>query len=270
MENTEFVWLIGEKADKTPIEYEVMAWANTQLPETYILNDDYLQNQGLKTSTAYMCTAFGTTNWCNEVKHKRLNPERYNWETLWNYMISKDRLDPKVWAYLIDALKSAKELNYINGWTNVYTIESIKQALFNDKFILVWSTSIDWKKTILAPFIAIKWNTYWHAFIIVGYDDKKQLLVCENSYWDKFDKGRFYIKYEDFWLLFNSKFAVHIDDINFQKLNKLLAETKKFNYKDFYDLYLKNKSWTERRLWELAAQIRYIWKVNNKELLKLL
>lgn len=273
MENKEFVWLIGEAKDKTPIEYEVMSWATENLPSRHILNDEYFQNQWLTEETKYMCTAFSTTSWINEMKHKRLNPDRYEWTTLGRYMISKNRLDPKVGAYLKDAVLSAKELWYIDWWTLASTLESIKKALYNDKCIVVWSNTINRKETRLNKSIVVKGKSYWHAFLIVGYDDNFEgwVLICENSYGDKaYDNWRFYIKYSDYDVLYYSKFVLHIDDTNFKKLNELLEESKKFNYKDFYDRNIKHKTWTERRMWELAAQIRYIWKVNNKQLLKLL
>lgn len=273
MENKDFVWLIGEAKDKLPIDYEVMSWAELELPKKYVLNDDYFQNQGLSEETKYMCTAFSTTSWVNEVKHKRLNPDRYNGTTLGRYMVSKNLLDTKAGAYLKDAVKCAKDLGYINGWTLASGLESIKKALFNDKPIVVWSNTIDWKKTRLNKAVVVKWSSYWHAFLIVGYDDNFEwwVIICENSYWDKaFDNWRFYIKYSDIDVLYYSKFVLHIDDSNFKFLNELLAESKKYGYKDFYDVHIKHRTWTERVMGELAAQMRYIWKVNNKALLKLL
>lgn len=264
-----FKWCLWEKEDKLSIDYELM-WANKEIPSKYVLNDNYLQDQSLLEETAYMCTAFANTSWANEILHKRLNPTKYNGLKLWAYMVWKWLLDTKAWAYIIDAVKSSKEMWIINGYTTVRTLEEIKSAIANDRPVVCGSNKINRKLTFPAPYIAVRWDSYWHCFFISWYDDEKQVLICENSYWILFDKGRFYIKYSDIDILFPSKFAIYIDDTNFNKLNELIKQAKKWGNIEFYNLYIKHKTWTERMLWMLAAQIVFIKKINSKELKELI
>lgn len=264
-----FVWCIWDKPDALWIDYEIM-WANWELPSKAVLNDQWLQNQSLDEKTKYMCTAFSNTSWANEILSKRMVDKKHKWIELWMYMVTKWLLDIKAWAYIIDACKCAKEQWIINWYTTVKTLNEIKSAIANDRPVMVGSNQINRKETLNAPYIAIRGSSYWHAFFIAWYDDEKKLLICENSYWDKFDNWRFYIKYEDLDILFSGKFAVYIDDTNFNKLNILIKEAKIWWYKDFYDLYIKWKTWEDKMLAMLAYQLVFIKKVNNKELLNLI
>jgi len=264
-----YTGLRWEKEDLLWIDYEIMGDGNNTIPLKYSINDNYLQDQSLKRRTAYMCTAFAATSWANEVLHKYNFPKRYSWEVLGEYMVTKGLLDVNFWAYLIDAVKCAKELKYLDGYTTVRTIEQVKLAISHNKPLVVWSNRIDWKFTEKSPFIVREKASYWHAFLVTWYDDETQLLECENSYWNKFNKWRFYIKYSDFHLLYPSKFALHINDDKFIKLNNLIKDAKVKGYKSFMD-ELMTKSWRERMYYELASQLVFLKKVNNKKLLELI
>lgn len=265
-----FKWVIWDKEDNLSIDYELFAWSEVELPKKYVLNNDRTQHQGITEETAYMCTAFANTEWANEILYKRWNNKSHKWITLGRYMVEKWLLDIKSGAYIIDAVKCAKDIWIINGYTTIKTIQQIKESIYKDRPIVVWSNQINRKETQISPFIATRKSSYWHAFVIVWYDDERWVLICENSYGNMFDKWRFYIKYDDFDILYFSKFSIFINDDNFTKLNYLKEELKRFWYKDFYDLYIKWKTWTDRMLWELAYQLVILKKVNNKELLKLL
>lgn len=268
MDTRIFKWVIWDKSDDLSIDYEVMSWGFVELPKTYVLNNNHLQDQSLTKETAYMCTAFANAEWANEINYKRWNNKLYEWLKLWAYMVSKKLLDPKKWAYIIDAVKSAKEMWMISWYTTVKTIEEIKDSIYKDRPVIVWTNLINRKETLKPPYIAIRWQSYWHAFFIAWYDEEK--FICENSYWKLFDNWRFYIKYKDFDLLFNSKFSIFVDDDNFTKLNYFIWQAKKWWYRDFYDLHIKNKTWIDKMLATLANQLVFLKKVNNKELLDLI
>lgn len=79
-----------------------------------------------------------------------------------------------------------------------------------------------------------------------------------------FNKWRFTLLYKDFWLLYNTKIVDIVNNNNFKLLNKYLKLSKELKYKE-YSEHNKNIIWDEKMIANIAGQIRYIGKVNNKK-----
>lgn len=271
--NNLFVWA-ADKVESTLVPYELVWW-DIVLPIRYIYSDWLVNHQWLDDNTKYCCVFFWEANSINEIRNKLklLKPlGEVKWEHISNYAERIWRLDRKSWALLIDWPKTSKDLGLIDWYAQCNTIDDVKKALVEQWPIWVWSNKIDWKYTMNSPYIVREWKSYWHKFIIVWYDDEKRYFICENSYWKElFDNWRFYLKYENFNLLFNTKTANFINDNRFKLLDEYLKLTKSMSYKKFYEVYIKGEN-NNLKLWlkKLAAQIRYIKKINSKELLELI
>jgi hypothetical protein len=201
-------WAIDSQ-DERNYNYWEMVWTIWDLPISKIIDDWVYQNQWLYKETAYFCVAYSHSHWSNIENSIEWSWDRITWLALGREMVKKWLLDTKVWAYIIDWAKTLKDLKFISWFAQISTIDEIKHSIFNNRPVTTGSNTINWKETVNNNNIAVRWNSYWHAFLIIGYNDETKLLICKNSYWtEKFDKGRFYIKYEDFDLLYNSKFSL--------------------------------------------------------------
>lgn len=186
--------------DERDYPYEDIAWAEIILPKKYICETGYWQNQKADWYI-YWCVYYSWAEASNFVTKKRL---------LWKDFI-KNSKTRKEWVgdKISNWTKLLLELWIISWYWQVGTLLSVKQSIFNNRPILTWSNTIDWKATKLNKNIAVRWTWYWHAFHIIWYDDDKKLLICKNSYWpDYMDKWNFYIKYEDFDLLYNTRHSL--------------------------------------------------------------
>jgi hypothetical protein len=166
-----------------------------------------------------------TTNAINEWNLLKWINTNYKWEVLWNRMVELWLLNPSVWAYVIDAIKIAKDMWWFTSYYQVNTVEQIKTALYRWYVIVTWTNRIDWKDARDWTVDHI-WSWSWHAFTITGYQDRKRIkrlkvdntkkwlhkgwyiwcVVCENSYWETYwDEWWFWIPYEliEKWILFN-------------------------------------------------------------------
>lgn len=230
--------------DKRNYQYGLFETLWTQLPKKVLLNDWKITNQWYARYW-YWCVAFSTTNWINEILYTL--KEEKDPIVLFEEMVSKKLLDIKKGAYIIDWPKTSKLLGWITWYLQVNTLREIKDSLYKKRPLVIWSNKINWSLTKKFPHIAIEWNSYWHRFLIVWYDDDKQLLTCENSYWDTFDYWRFYISYDDIWLLFPSKFSLYIDKAdNFSKLKEYIKEAKSIWYVNYTNNMVKIKDKTSK------------------------
>lgn len=265
-----------DKVDERNIPYELICklwWVNNELPKSYILNDGFILNQDILEKYYYACVFFWESNNINEIYNKFwIRRIITNWKDLADEAISKWVLDIKQGAFLIDWPKIAKDMGLINWFAIVSALEEIKHSIVNFWPISVWSNSIDWKETLTNNNIAVAWSSYGHKFIIVWYDDEKELLICENSFWKNYnDNWRFYLKYSDLWLLFNTKTVNFINNDKFEMINFYIDKAKTLWYKDFTETYIIWKpDWIPKMLATLSAQIVFLKKLNKQELLELI
>ena len=196
--------------DERDWEYNAIFGADPILPSFYIIDDGEYQNQKLEEVTRYMCVFYSSSHGSNIQNYIEGGLTRIGGKELWLIALEKNLLDPKAWALIQSWPKLLKAEGYIDWWAKVSTMEEIRGAICNHRPIIVWSNKIDWKVAKASPFIATEGVSYWHAFIIIWYDDDDELLICKNSYWNEvFDEGVFYIKYSEYsQILFPSKYAI--------------------------------------------------------------
>lgn len=254
-----------DKVLDTDILYCLVWWENKKI-NYKLLNNEECQDQD--EDWYYMwCVWYANAHWTN------IN----NYQTIYGWLVF-DRMVKRWWAsllwgaYVIEWPKQALIDKRIIGYTRIKTLEECKQALTNKNTIQTWSKLINRKKTRQNKNIVVKWTSAWHSFIINWFDDKNKLLICKNSYGlDDFDKWLFYLKYEDFDLLFNSKYILHRMNEYLELINKYLKELKDCSLDSAYKVY-NNKKYQENKkdfyCYRIAYEIRFIWKINSKELLE--
>ena len=270
MDFEKILWGAIDKEEPTLIPYELF-WSNKPLPTKFRYNDSRVNNQA-QPWYEYSCVFFWEANSINEIRNKQKIPWIVKGETLADKAERLWILDKTKWALLINWPKLSKSEWLIDWYVGCFTLEDVKRWLVEQWPIWVWSNQINRDETMKSPFIATKKSSYGHKFIIVWYDDEKKLLICENSYWPQlFDWWRFYIRYEDFDLLYQTKTANFIKDTRFQKLDDYLKLTKAMKMDEFHKQHYETETnQLNKMLKRLAMQIRYIWKINTKELLELI
>lgn len=191
--------------DSRDLHYMEVFWV-WELPPFIWFNFSPIYNQWNKNDpdTAYWCTCYASAHCVNEEncyehdKCKLVSPSK-----MWKLALTR-WANIKKWWSLQWAANLAKDLWFISGYTLCRSLGEVKQALASNQTIQSWSNKINWKKTLENGNVAVEGDSYWHSFAIVGYDDSTKMLRCRNSYGDKtFDAGHFFIKYEDFRLLFS-------------------------------------------------------------------
>lgn len=199
--------------DDLDYSYEEILWADIKFPKRVLLTDNEIQNQA-QGNDYNSCVFYSNSSNSNILNHYEWSDIYISWKDLAIKAERKGYLDRKAWAYLSTWPKLLKEEWYITGYFKVNTLEWYKTAIVNKQPVSLGSNQIDWSKAKKYPFIA-EWPTgSWHAFEGVGYDDENEWIICQNSYTDKmYDKWRFYIKYEDWDLLFPSKYVL-IDTVD--------------------------------------------------------
>lgn len=209
-----------DNPDIRNFSYSEIAWANINLPTSYIIDDiaDY-QNQGLEKVTQYMCTAFATTHWVNILNNiENLWEEDYVAKDFWLKMVDLWRLNTESGAYIIDAPKTAKELWRIAWYFQVYTIEDLKKAIYEGHPVVTWSNKLAWDKVCYAK------ENYGHCILIIGYNEK--WFIIKNSYGkNKYNNWTNLLPYNLFDKLMYTKLAL-VDNPNTILLykQKLMAE----------------------------------------------
>lgn len=114
-------------------------------------------------------------------------------------------------AWIQDGPKFAMKLGLASGYTLVNTVESMKQAIFERRLIQIATGKIDWVKTIRDnDNVIVPGRCYNHSMMVEGYDDDLHggCFIIRNSL-GEFGKyrGRHFLKYSDFDILFPSKYA---------------------------------------------------------------
>lgn len=182
-----------------------------ELPSSVSNTRTTVQNQGAvhTPSTKYACTAYSATHCVNEAN--AIEAEKYKGTLrevdalkIWSSALQRGAIIDKGWS-LQWATKLMMDLGCITWYTLCRSVGEVKQALANGQLIQTWSNSIDWKKTIENDFFVVRGSSYWHAFMCEGYDDVNEILIMRNSYWPTImEKGRFFVKYADFDILYSS------------------------------------------------------------------
>jgi len=184
--------------------FDIAGWG---IPaKTIDLDTDY-QNQSLEEITKYMCVFYNTAHWTNILNKIEWSKVFSKWKDLWLEAIDLWLLNPKAGAYIISWPKLLKKKWLISWYTRVSSIEEIKHSIMNNRPVSTWTNKIVWNYQ--KPYIVSWGSSYWHAFLIIWYNDDKQLLTIKNSYWkEKFDNWLNYLKYSDIWLLFNGRYSL--------------------------------------------------------------
>jgi len=232
-----------DKTDERDYVYEDIFLLWGTLPSMKIIDreDDY-QNQSLEDITKYMCVFYNTTHWINILNKIEWSKTFQDGKALWLEAIDKWLLDPKNWAYIVNWPKLLKQKGLIKWYALIHTLDEIRHSIDNNRPVSTWSNKIDWRAWLKIPYILSEWPSYWHAFLIIWYDDASQLLVIKNSYWDwKFDNGKNYLKYSDIWLLFNSKYSlIDQEDPIITYKQKIMAWINIEKAKEAFELWLWN------------------------------
>ena len=203
--------------DERDYRYDTIFWIQKTYPRKYIMDKWIYQNQWLEEITKMMCVFYSTAHWNNEQNIIEWSKVRINWKDFWLQAKENKLLNPKKWALLKNWPAFAKTLKYISWYSLVQELEEIKDSIINNRPIVVWTNKANWKTTRKVPYTLELWTSYWHAFVIVWYDDDYEwwCLICKNSYWKEvYDNWKFYIRYSDFKeILFYSKYSL-IDEID--------------------------------------------------------
>jgi hypothetical protein len=233
-----------DKNDERDYKYDEMFFVWTQILSKCILDNVEYQNQWLEEITKQMCVFYSTAHGSNEENFLEWSAVRILWKDLWLKALELWRLDPKVWAYVVEWPRTARDLKLIKWWAKVSTIDEIKDSIINNRPVVVWSNSIKWSKGYESPYVLWGDKGSWHCVLIIWYDDdyEEGCFIIKNSYWkEKYDHGKMYLKYTDLWLLFPSKYSL-IDSLD------PILEYKK-NIMEWIDLE-KAVEWFELWLWD--------------------
>ena len=198
-----------DNPDTRDYAYEEYFWAVQGVRENVINSRTEVQNQWTQRnpSTAYACTCFGISHCINEANVIADEIDSTKGEDLWSIAL-KNGAGLNSWWSLQGALDLAMSQNHISGYTRCETLEQVIDALNRGQLVYTGSNSINFRSTAQNGNIAVRGQAYGHCFAIFGYLSKDRLLICKNSYWpEAYDKGYFYVKYDDFDVFF-SKYAI--------------------------------------------------------------
>ena len=180
-------------------------------------------------STTYACTVYSMVHCQNEgnaieaEKSKVTVFGQIDPVATWKLAIGRWAKQDEGWT-LQWACKMAKDFGYISGYTKCPDIDSIKKALSQNQLIQTGSNKIDWAWTIINCYSVVPGKSYGHAFMIEGYDDDKEWLICRNSYGSEYGiKGRFYVTYDNYDLLYSCYAYTDKDNSDTIKLAQSMA-----------------------------------------------
>lgn len=208
------------------LDYVTIFGEEVNLPDKVFINSTEVQNQALHRvpSTASACTCFGASHCINEANVIEKSNINTTGEALWNLALLLGAKSPGGWT-LIWALELIRKEWFIESYTKVFWLHQIKQALANNQLIFTWSSNINRKKTQYesdSHIAIVEKNQAGHCFMINGYDDEKQIIICRNSFGPQYnDNGHFYLRYEDVDCLF-STYAI----TDFPNIDKVKAYKK--------------------------------------------
>ena len=217
---------------------EVASGVNIELPSKILLSDGKVLNQG----PTLLCVAYWTTAGVNEARNLfGFDPDRNPSVLTW--YIEKN-LDPKIrerGTYIVNGPKGARKLGWIEGFTQVNTLEDIKRSLAFGMPVATGTNKISWTATRKNNFIATPGKWGGHFINLVWYDDNKTVirpdggeytgvLIVENSWGKKWGyEGLYYIPYDyALEVLFNTKKSIILSKNSTRKYaEKILNNLKK-------------------------------------------
>ena len=203
--------------DERDYRYQTIFWVQKNYPKKYVMDKWEYQNQGFESITKYMCVYYSTAHWNNEQNIIEKSDIRISAKQFWWQAHEKDLLDIEKWTKLKNWPAFAKTLKYISWYSLLKELNEFKDSIVNNRPVVVWTNKGNWKKTKKYPFILWKWQCYWHAFVVIWFDDDYEwwCLICKNSYWKKWwNNWKFYIRYSDFKeILYYSKYSL-IDELD--------------------------------------------------------
>lgn len=233
-----------DKVDNRDYSVWVILWQSENLPDKVLLQDNEVQDQSIDESTEYGCVFFTGSTISNTMNYLNKEKQRISGKELCSIAENKGLLDRKKWAYISSSPKLLKELWYIEAYARAKSLYDVKLSLSKNKPIQTWSVRINRTKTKENDDIVVSWSSYGHSFTICGYDDEREVLICENSYGiDDFHNWYFYIKYDDFSLLFESKYIMtdKIENIPNNRYWKHLVPHIKNWYTPIYEDYAEKE-----------------------------
>lgn len=212
------------------------------LPKKVDLFNGEILNQG---STLH-CVAYATAHGINENEFYFDKEAEEKWQYATPYHIVnyiRDNLDPNIdnaGTYIQYGPKAAVATWYSEIYVSIASLAEMKRILNLGVAVITGTNQFDWRKTWQKS-VAVVGNGWGHAIHIDGYDDDlvvtdannkkyKGVLIAKNSWWDDWGVlgGRYYIPYELYGNLFNSKYALW-NDCNKSKE----IENKKNEFADY-------------------------------------
>lgn len=189
--------------------YEQVLWAVQPTPKVNLgtLGTIYNQNELHKPNTAYACVCYGNTHGINIL----------NLVEALNHGVKVPEIDPATrWQDHIDAWANPKKgwslqwgmkLTLAKGLISGYakcTLDDVINSNLIGQPCLTGTNSIDWGATLKNKNIAVPGTCYGHCFLEVVNVPEKWMLKFKNSMGPKWwDGGYFYVKHEDFKVLFS-------------------------------------------------------------------
>jgi len=232
---------VQDKPDSRDFIHEEVfgGMAAGSLPEKVIYSNTLSQDQNLPNipSTRYACVFYTMTHITNEQNFLewRDNPQYSEVQefTEGSAAVNAGKaydaglLALNSGAFIQDGPKFAVKQGLSSGYTRLTSVEATKQAIFERQLVSVATGRIDWVKTIRDnDNVVVPGKCYNHNMMLDGYDDTIHggCFIMRNSL-GEFGKyrGRHFLKYEDFDILFPSKYAF-ID-----KSNSEIIETYRAN-----------------------------------------
>lgn len=189
--------------------YEQVLWAVQPTPKVNLgtLGSIYNQNELHKPNTAYACVCYGNTHGINilnlvEAIHHGVKVPEIDPATRWQSHLDAGAKINKGWS-LQGWLNLALAQGLISGYAKC-NLENVIDSNASAQPCLTGTSSIDWKATLKNNNIAVPGTCYGHCFLEVVNVPDKWMLKFKNSMWPKWwDNGYFYVKHEDFKVLFS-------------------------------------------------------------------
>jgi len=186
-------WLINSAIDRPSnldYEYEAVFWWLFDAIEKkkFPINNLHIPNQWDKDITKMSCTrqsVANITNW-NNILAQWVQDFKLA-ENMWIRYLKENPQAQFNWASVQSWLKQAKNDWFISWYSAVRTIDDIKNAIDNWRYIATWSNNWDWTNVRTNHTYKLRedWRLIWHAFCMIDYIDDRRGLKCINSYWEE-------------------------------------------------------------------------------------
>lgn len=204
-----------------------------ELPKKVQLNITKSWNQFADPATKMACGKYSLMHCINEEYKQENDPKPFR--------IKRNGASGLIGSSIRDNLQDAIADWFIAWYWVCKNLQEVKQALARGNLVATGTNSCDWSKVKNDFMFHYIKNWAGHLVCIEGYDDEKWVLIVRDSMGQdtpKRDKGRFYIKYEDYKYLFT---CYEIYPIRYKNLiNKYKKMTDQELIKKIVDLWLMN------------------------------